>query len=215
MARCISCSAPLLANTNVCRYCGVRNDVDLRVHRRPLAVKHTSARICPACEKPLQTIEISLQKPLSIERCETCFGLFFDPGEIDILLEQSVSQVFEVNKQLLKSINKDRYQKKQVRYQKCPECRILMNRVNFGRHSGVVVDHCKKHGIWLESGEVVHLMEWKKAGGQVLQQQHKKDASARKPALDRGRPAQLDGWCEETHPDLFESVATVVFSLFK
>jgi len=40
--------------------------------------------------------------------------------------------------------------------------------VCFAYRSGVVVDHCKDHGIWLDSGEITHLMEWKKAGGQLL-----------------------------------------------
>jgi Zn-finger nucleic acid-binding protein len=40
-----------------------------------------------------------------------------------------------------------------------------MSRVNFGYRSGVVIDRCTNHGIWLDSGEITHLMEWKKAGG--------------------------------------------------
>lgn len=47
----------------------------------------------------------------------------------------------------------------------------MMNRVNFGQRSAVVVDRCLHHGIWLDSGELIHLMEWKKAGGQILHQQ--------------------------------------------
>jgi Zn-finger nucleic acid-binding protein len=34
------------------------------------------------------------------------------------------------------------------------------------------VDQCIIHGIWLDSGELTHLLEWKKAGGQLLHQQH-------------------------------------------
>ncbi len=41
-----------------------------------------------------------------------------------------------------------------------------MNRVNFAYRSGVVVDKCRDHGLWLKSGELIHLLEWKKAGGQ-------------------------------------------------
>jgi Zn-finger nucleic acid-binding protein len=35
----------------------------------------------------------------------------------------------------------------------------------------VVVDQCRNHGVWLEGGELHRLMEWKKAGGQVLDRQ--------------------------------------------
>jgi Zn-finger nucleic acid-binding protein len=41
-----------------------------------------------------------------------------------------------------------------------------MNRVNFGVRSGVVIDKCV-HGIWLDSGELRKLLEWRKAGGQL------------------------------------------------
>jgi Zn-finger nucleic acid-binding protein len=48
-----------------------------------------------------------------------------------------------------------------------------MSRHVFGYRSGVVIDQCKGHGVWLDSGEVTHLLEWKKAGGQLLQDKHK------------------------------------------
>ena len=33
-----------------------------------------------------------------------------------------------------------------VQYRRCPHCREFMNRVNFGRYSGVIVDVCREHG---------------------------------------------------------------------
>jgi Zn-finger nucleic acid-binding protein len=66
-----------------------------------------------------------------------------------------------------------------VTYIKCPVCAKLMNRVNFGAKSGVIVDRCKEHGVWLDGGELRHLFEWMKAGGKLLdqekQEQLKKD----------------------------------------
>ncbi|SMG65017.1 conserved hypothetical protein, partial [methanotrophic bacterial endosymbiont of Bathymodiolus sp.] len=46
----------------------------------------------------------------------------------------------------------------------------FMRRINFAQKSGVIVDSCRLHGFWLDSGEVTHLQEWKKAGGQLLYQ---------------------------------------------
>jgi Zn-finger nucleic acid-binding protein len=173
MARCTSCSAPLLANTNRCLYCNSRSDVDLHAKHPYRVEKSVTHRICPNCDKPLQTIRLKMAEPLYIERCHTCFGLFFDKGEIETVLQNSVSNVFDINRQHIDNINKDRYPKQQkIRYVKCPECRRHMNRVNFGNRSGVVVDQCIIHGIWLDSGELTHLLEWKKAGGQLLHQQH-------------------------------------------
>jgi Zn-finger nucleic acid-binding protein len=36
----------------------------------------------------------------------------------------------------------------------CPVCAELMNRVNFARVSGVVLDVCRQHGAWFDAGEL-------------------------------------------------------------
>ena len=171
MSLCNTCSAPLPANTNRCIYCRTRNDVDLHALQGHSVHQSESERICPGCNIPLQTIDLKIGSAFLIEHCKQCFGLFFDPGEIENLLENSVSNVFDVNFKHLLNINRDRYQRRKIKYVPCPVCQVLMNRVNFGRRSGVVIDHCKKHGVWLDSGELTHLMEWKKAGGQILDNQ--------------------------------------------
>jgi len=33
-----------------------------------------------------------------------------------------------------------------------------MNRINFGRTSGVIVDVCKKHGTWFDGGELTQVI---------------------------------------------------------
>ena len=174
MARCKSCSAPLPANTNRCTYCAVRNDVDLHAKHDFSITSRVSDRQCPHCDILLQTIQLQLDEPLCIERCHTCFGLFFDTGELEHLLEHSVSHVSGINLAHLENINIDRYPNKVVvKYIKCPVCENFMSRTNFAAKSGVVVDRCRAHGFWLDSGEVTHLLEWKKAGGQLLQEQVK------------------------------------------
>ncbi len=218
MARCHSCSAPLQANTNICRYCGVRNDVDLHgKHAHTLHTSH-SDRLCPTCNIPLQTIDLELDGPFLIERCQQCFGLFFDPGEIETLLKSAVSNVFQVNPILLTNINKERFSNKQpVRYIKCPVCQEFMQRVNFGHRSGVVIDRCQKHGIWLDNGEISHLMEWKKAGGQILSEKQQ----SRRSRLKKDSTSQADTIVSQTkifsrphEPDIIESVASLIFKLF-
>jgi Zn-finger nucleic acid-binding protein len=184
MAKCSNCSAPLRANTNQCSYCGTHNDVDLQSKHAYTVIQDSFDRLCPHCEKPLQTIDFDRSSTLVIERCSDCFGLFFEPGEIETLFENSVVSVFEINLHLMDNINKDRYQlKSAVKYIKCPVCRVFMNRSVFGHRSGVIVDRCKNHGIWLDSGEITHLLEWKKAGGQLLhQRQSVSENQKRKPA---------------------------------
>ncbi|NOS74928.1 MAG: zf-TFIIB domain-containing protein [Methyloglobulus sp.] len=202
MARCTSCSAPLPANTNRCLYCNSRSDVDLHAKHPYRVEKSATHRICPNCDKPLQSIHLKMADALYIERCHTCFGLFFDKGEIETVLQNSVSNVFDINREHIDNINKDRFRKHQkIRYVKCPECRRHMNRVNFGNRSGVVVDQCIVHGIWLDSGELTHLLEWKKAGGQLLHQQHAEELEKRQKQKQNVLPNAKTDYSAKTGGD--------------
>jgi Zn-finger nucleic acid-binding protein len=220
MANCSSCSAPLPANTQYCRYCGVRNDVDLQGKHDYRVVDGVSDRSCPECGERLQTIALN-DGALHIERCQSCFGLFFDPGEIDDLLNSVVSPVFSVNLELLANINRDRYAKgKTVKYLKCPVCQTLMNRVVFGHRSGVVIDQCKSHGVWLDGGEISHLLEWKKAGGQMLDMQktEERKAQVKRKRSDSGREIDTimqDYGKQDSNVELLESVAGLLFKIFE
>ena len=52
-----------------------------------------------------------------------------------------------------------------VRYVPCPECARLMNRVNFGKRSGIIVDNCAQHGSWFDADELRRVVEWVRDGG--------------------------------------------------
>lgn len=218
MARCQSCSAPLPANTQHCSYCGVRNDVDLH-GKHDFQINGGSARRCPQCGDGLQTITLTLDQPLQIERCASCFGLFFDPGEVERLLDSAVSPVFAVNRELLGNINQDRYPKANtVKYLKCPVCLTLMNRVAFAYRSGVVIDQCKAHGVWLEGGQISHLLEWKKAGGQLWHEKKRAEQQA-KPRNTKPIKTEAESWLPGTAMSgddaaLLETIASLVFKVF-
>lgn len=215
MANCSSCSAPLLANNQVCRYCGLRNDVDLKGKHDYSTLSIDSGRICPECKTQLQTIE--LQKLLQIERCQSCYGLFFDPGEIETLLDVSVAPVFSINLDLITNINQDRYSiDRSIKYQACPVCQVLMNRVSFGYRSGVVVDKCRQHGVWLGGGEISHLLEWKRAGGQLLAQQYQQHRTEKKPIRTVGHTdnSYRSSSTSNTELEALGSVLDIVANLF-
>jgi Zn-finger nucleic acid-binding protein len=49
-----------------------------------------------------------------------------------------------------------------------------MNRANFARCSGVIVDLCKKHGIWFDRDELSRIIEFINKGGlEVARSQEK------------------------------------------
>lgn len=171
MAHCANCSAPLPPNSIKCDYCGSRNDIDLKGINYYTTNEPDTPRTCPRCNIILKTVDLQLGGRFLLERCDQCLGLFFDPGELEALLQAEVSNVFTINRGQLDSIATMRSSDYGVSYIKCPVCSKLMNRVNFGTKSGVIVDRCKEHGVWLDGGELRHLFEWMKAGGQLLHQE--------------------------------------------
>lgn len=219
MNKCKSCSAPLPVNSCRCSYCNVRNDLDLQGKHHFNITQKDSDRSCPHCQIQMQTIELQLKEPVYIERCGQCFGLFFDPGEIEILLQSTVSNIFDINLDLMSNINKDRYRKQEkFKYIKCPVCLEIMNRVNFAHRSGVVVDQCRLHGIWLDNGEITHLMEWKKAGGELLHEKNKSQKKEKKtipytPSVYEQYPSNHSNQVLDI--DLLETLGSLVFKLFK
>jgi len=172
MANCKNCGAALTGTLLVCEYCHTRQDVDLSMIHRFTVEAPRSDRFCPRCHIPLQTIDLHLEKKFLIERCERCLGLFFDPGELEALLEKAVTNVRAVDPQRLREVqNVKRSHEYPVSYIDCPVCRRLMNRVNLGSRSGVIADQCREHGMWLDGGELRQVMEWLKAGGNLVQKE--------------------------------------------
>ncbi len=176
MANCTNCSAPLPANSIKCEYCNSRNDVDLKGVHYYTTHETASPRSCPRCAISLKSIDLKLDGKFLIERCDQCLGLFFDPGELEALLENSVTNVFTIKRTEINNLNQLRAQDYSISYIKCPVCAQLMNRANYGARSGIIVDRCKEHGVWLDGGELRHLCEWMKAGGKLLEQEEKKMA---------------------------------------
>jgi len=182
MAKCTYCSAPLTANTTVCRYCNVRNDIDLQGNHHYQINGIAEDQQCPHCQINLENIKLT-NADLLVHRCNGCYGLFFNPGQVETLLDATVSESLQINLQLLDTINQDRYQgNKPFKYLKCPVCQAFMNRHVFAYRSGVVVDQCQLHGIWLENGELTHLLEWKSAGGELLQNKNPQTQPLQKPS---------------------------------
>lgn len=221
MPNCSNCSAPLPVGSIRCEYCGSRNDVDLKGVHYYTTHETETVRTCPRCNIGLKSVDLNLQGRFLIERCDQCLGLFFDPGELEAVLEAAVKNVFTIDRSQLGQLNRDGYGDAQpVAYIKCPVCATLMNRVNFGARSGVVVDRCREHGIWLDGGELRRLCEWMKAGGKLLEQERqeqrqKEELLAEKKRLQGGRSAMADtdesfdlfsGTLKQQDPDLFAMV---------
>ena len=96
--------------------------------------------------------------------CAQCGGLWLDPESLQRLSNASEdrSQVAVV---LAGRVPMLATPPDTVRYIPCPRCERLMNRKNFAQGSGVVLDVCSKHGIWLDRGELERLLGFVEKGG--------------------------------------------------
>ncbi len=50
-------------------------------------------------------------------------------------------------------------------YRTCPICGGLMNRQNYGRRSGIILDVCAQHGVWFDRHELEQVLAWLRRGG--------------------------------------------------
>lgn len=67
-------------------------------------------------------------------------------------------------------------------YRKCPRCRELMNRRNFARVSGIVVDECAGCGTYFDAGELEDVVAFVRAGGLALAKARREAEEARQVA---------------------------------
>ena len=167
---CPCCSAPLQGDGPVCAWCGSRLDLDLQgwSHLQPRGLNRQLH--CPDCRCPLETLQLGAPDPLELDRCPTCLGLFLPLGALERLVAQEGRTALQIDHRLLQTLSETPRTGNTTawRYRRCPSCGELMNRALHGKRSGVVVDRCRDHGLWLDAGELRQLLEWARAGGALL-----------------------------------------------
>jgi Zn-finger nucleic acid-binding protein len=217
MANCTNCGAPLNSKTTICRYCQTVNDVDLR---RPVIVapsEHQENRSCPRCSCTLLTIDISGSGTFHIERCEQCLGIFFDSGELEGFLNTAkVSDTATTDYHRITAlVNENFHRDYPVSYIKCPVCQQCMNRVNYGRKSGVIINKCTTHGVWLDSGVLHHIVNWIKAGGPELEREHKTRQLEQDAEYQVWKLKQKTEFMKPANDTDGQSIITIAKTIFK
>jgi Zn-finger nucleic acid-binding protein len=176
--QCVNCGGRLEGAMTFCPYCGVRQDIDLRqIHFRDLGCDGTLR--CPSCESGLSVIEFETDPAIRVERCHSCHGMFFNPGELQALLDVQTNPLVWLDTVQMQRIASDYGFTHEVVYRKCPMCEDRMSHVNFASRSGVILDRCGTHGLWVEGGELRRLTEWWRAGGRLVFQQDEADKTKR------------------------------------
>ncbi|MFN8179634.1 MAG: zf-TFIIB domain-containing protein [bacterium] len=102
-----------------------------------------------------------------------------------------------------------------VEYRRCPSCGQLMNRANFRRISGVVIDRCPDHGTWLDADELEEIAGFVASGGlERAAEQEAREAAhlARKTASSGHVETEFQRILaeERKHGDAWERLSQIV-----
>lgn len=124
-------------------------------------VKGSEKRKCPRCHVEMSFLEIG---STAVRECEQCLGLWLDVSSFEKLCADREQQSVVLGTASRAPTSAVR-EKDKVSYVPCPECSQLMNRINFARCSGVIVDICKGHGIWFDRDELSRIVEFIHGGG--------------------------------------------------
>jgi Zn-finger nucleic acid-binding protein len=106
-----------------------------------------------------------LVETTDLRECPRCEGLWADTASIEQICSDREKRAAIFGMPSLIEPPESGAVEEKVRYLACPECRKLMNRINFARVSNVVVDVYKGHGTWFDRDELRRIVEFIRAGG--------------------------------------------------
>jgi Zn-finger nucleic acid-binding protein len=190
VARCAACGALVGPAERACSYCGAevarraepagpvcpecyarnperaKHCVACGVAFVPQAVRATAGDLhCVVCDG------VALA-PRSIggfwvEECPACQGLWAPGDVMDRLVERVREQLRKHGRGSFPGspVRRHGAWQSDVRYRHCPECGGAMQRKNFARRSGVIVDWCGSHGTWLDPHEMEDVAAFVLEGG--------------------------------------------------
>ena len=176
--RCPDCGAALMVGARACAHCG--STVATARCSACLAWNLAGAVHCQSCGRPLEdgtvseTAGVTLRCPrcqsalearryaeLAVDECDRCGGMFLSPESMNrIAADRDLPTGLKLELPQRRAVREA-----EIHYIHCPVCSGIMNRNAFGRLSGVVVDVCRKHGVWFDAGELFEVVRFVESGG--------------------------------------------------
>jgi len=205
--RCPGCGAPVPPDAPQCPYCQAQLAtvacpacfamVPLSADHCPSCGAAMASRVpavadgapCPACGKPLGAGQVG---GLETQPCLACGGLWLDRAVFEQLgtsRERQGSALGALPAPAIPPVVPG-----QVQYRPCPACGQRMNRVNYARQSGVVLDVCKAHGLWFDRDELRRVLAFIAGGGlDRARERELEDLKEARRAAAQARPQEASG----------------------
>jgi Zn-finger nucleic acid-binding protein len=116
---------------------------------------------CHACHRDLLAAEYEDER---IETCPGCAGTFVAHDSLAAVAhDDRVPRSEQERRAALARSLEEPVDVARDALRRCPVCRAAMRRHAYAFSSGVVVDSCEPHGIWLDSGELQAIEAWTEA----------------------------------------------------
>lgn len=185
---CPRCFGLVSLRARHCSHCGA----EIQLHEESPSNHH-----CPECRIPLA---LSRDGAVELEQCHRCGGVWL-PLQCFEHLAADREQRGEVLGALPGAPEKGELHEVAVRYRPCPQCGSLMNRSNYGRISGVILDSCKDHGLWFDQDELRRVLAFIEAGGLDRSRERQiQELEDKKRQVIAAQPIAPPEWENGTYP---------------
>jgi Zn-finger nucleic acid-binding protein len=152
---CPACFKRLFLGASFCSHCGTPAARD-----EGEAIAKTS---CPRCVQDMVAVRLG---SLSLIECAKCGGIWVDAATFERLCADRAAQAAVLHGEVLHGKTATLpAQEERIRYRKCPRCQTMMNRINFARGAGVVLDICRKDGTFFDRDELHRVITFIQSGG--------------------------------------------------
>ena len=109
--------------------------------------------ICPVCKYDMIVVEYH---NIELDYCNSCKGVWFDYGELELLLE---SHSLEETRVFLDGILNSQEAVSSEKQRNCPVCGHKMKKTAIGGQPEILIDICRdEHGLWFDGGEVTQMI---------------------------------------------------------
>ena len=181
---CPGCFALIFEGAAFCPKCGAR--------RARTETEATGAR-CPSCRNALEQVAVG---GTSLLECPRCDGVWVEAEAFERICADRESQAAVLYRW---TTTPRPVAVGPVRYRPCVRCGKMMNRMNFGRLSGTIVDVCRGHGTFLDTGELHAVVTFVQQGG--LERMRAREIDDLKEEQRRLRDVQSDATRRAQHSD--------------
>jgi Zn-finger nucleic acid-binding protein len=218
---CPECLTRVSDRAKFCHHCGVAITPELTAgEESPLP--------CPVCGPDRHLVSRRMgSESVTVLECDRCAGIWLGAETFGRLTERATKQSLDEESIKKRPASAGAAESQRWKYRHCPVCHELMQRRNYGRQSGVIIDVCRNDGFWFDAEELPRILAWIRRGGlraaQRAQDEQKKAAEQTQRIAKAGRKVTAEHaghghslFDDDSGPaDPWDVIASVVDRLFR